>query len=797
MIKDGQVRTLRKLLADGRSLAVAARRTGMDEKTARKYREADKLPSQMKPERGWRTRIDPFADVWAEVQQRLEQEPRLRAVTLFGWLQQRYPGRFPDSRRRTFERRVREWRSLQGPPQEVIFPQVHHPGRLAASDFTSMNSLGVTIAGQPFDHMLFHCTLTYSNWESVTLCFSESFEALSQGLQNAFWEMGGVPGRHRSDSLSAAVNNLSQDREFRSRYQNLMDYYQLEAEKINPRKAQENGDVESSHGHLKRVVDQALLLRGSRDFSSREEYAEFLQQLIDRRNAGRRKKFAEEQAVLKDLPLSRLDHVHRLPGIRVSRSSTIQVKRNTYSVHSRLIGEKVDVVIDVEDVTVLHRGVEVQRMPRLSGSGKHAINYRHVIDSLVRKPGAFENYQYHEDLFPTSHFRIAYDWLCRDHSRRVAVREYLKILQLAARDSQDAVQDALRVAISRNEPISAESVRLAVERHQQPPAATDMNIEPPNLNCFDTLLQHPDMEVERHECPVTEPQPPQLPFCEIEAGGVAETRQPTLRSVAGTASADVPGTLSDEGRTGSSGIAESYRVSGGTDRPGMPGPPHEPHRPADAQLSAAGVEAVGQLQLEASAAAGDEATGKSAGRLVPGPAGKPAVVRPTGFWEVALLICLGGAIGAAGTLHLLHDVQHAGAAPAERQTRLAIAEGTQEALTLRGLDYRRFGLRRTNAAGNGSAVHAAGRTLRTRQRPADEQPGLFQMGTDFQGCHDHRCGHRPPGAPQRHPGTERSQLPPGSRPGFEKQVLINGDEENQETITQLLPGILIVANAEK
>jgi hypothetical protein len=229
MIKDGRVRKLRKLLADlcvgqpssiaiGKresSLAVAARRTGMDEKTARKYRDGDRLPSQMKFERTWRTRVDPFEEVWAEVQERLELEPRLRAVTLFTWLQERHPGRFPDSQRRTFERRVREWRSTQGPPQEVFFPQVHHPGRLAASDFTSMNGLGVTIDRQPFDHMLFHCTLTYSNWESATICFSESFEALSVGLQNAFWEMGGVPQRHRSDSLTAAVNNLSEDRVFR------------------------------------------------------------------------------------------------------------------------------------------------------------------------------------------------------------------------------------------------------------------------------------------------------------------------------------------------------------------------------------------------------------------------------------------------------------------------------------------------------------------------------------------------------------------------------------------------------
>ena len=265
MIQDGQVRKLWRVLSRGDSLASAARKTGMDEKTARKYQDSQKLPSASRSPRTWRTRTDPFAEVWAEVQERLEAEPRLRAFTLFGWLQDRYRGRFSESQRRTFERRLRDWRARHGRGREVMFPQVHDPGGLGASDFTSMNSLGVTIAGQPFDHMVYHFTLTYSNWESTTVCFSESFEALSRGLQEAFWRLGGVPGKHRSDSLSAAVNNLSEDREFRRRYRDLMDYYQVEPQRINVRKAHENGDVESSHGHFKTAVEQALLAVASNE----------------------------------------------------------------------------------------------------------------------------------------------------------------------------------------------------------------------------------------------------------------------------------------------------------------------------------------------------------------------------------------------------------------------------------------------------------------------------------------------------------------------------------------------------
>jgi hypothetical protein len=268
MVKDGHVKELRRLLGLGRTLAESARMTEMSEKTARHYRDDERLPSERKTPREYRTRIDPFEEVWDEVQQRLEAEPRLKAKTLFDWLQQNYVGRFSDSTRRTFERRVAKWRSLYGPGKTVFFSQIHHPGRLAASDFTVCNELGVTIAGSRFEHTLYHCVLTYSNVESVSLCFSESFEALSAGIQKAFWEFGGVPQRHRSDSLTAAVRNHSSRKTLTDRYAALMQHYDCEAERTNARCANENGDVESANGHIKDRLDQALLLRGSREFPS-------------------------------------------------------------------------------------------------------------------------------------------------------------------------------------------------------------------------------------------------------------------------------------------------------------------------------------------------------------------------------------------------------------------------------------------------------------------------------------------------------------------------------------------------
>lgn len=443
MIRDGQVRKLWQDLDAGRKLAVSARRAGMDEKTARKYRGLRRLPSTLKQPRTYRTRKDPFVDVWSKVEALLENDSSLQAKTLFDWLLDQYPGAFADSHRRTFERRVHHWRVTRGPAREVMFSQVHHAGDLAASDFTELASLGITIGGQRFEALAYHFVLTYSNWETVTLCASESFEALSDGLQNALWELGGVPRRHRTDSLTAAVNNLSVKREFQARYRALLEYYHLEGQRINVRQPHENGDAESSHGHFKNALDQALKLRGSRDFTSQNDFLAFLRDLLDKRNAPRRQRYLEELAALQPLPGQRLDSCLRLQ-VTVRPGSVIHIHRNAYSVHSRLIGEEVEARLYADRVEVWHAGRCVDTLPRLVGRDKHAINYRHIIDQLVRKPGAFANYRYREDLFPNSRFRQAYDRLCDEHTPAVGTREYLRILQHAARDSESAVDDALR-----------------------------------------------------------------------------------------------------------------------------------------------------------------------------------------------------------------------------------------------------------------------------------------------------------------------------------------------------------------
>ena len=390
--------------------------------------------------------------MWPQLRGMLELNPGLQAKTLFSDLQRRFPGRFPDIQLRTLQRKIKAWRATEGPPKEVFFDQIHRPGQLAASDFTHMNDLQVTLAGQPFDHMIYHFVLTYSNWETGTVCFSESFESLSHGLQNALWELGGVPQMHRTDRLTAAVNNLGDRELFQQHYRTLLAHYGLKAQAINARQAHENGDAEQSHNRFKTAVDQALMLRGSRDFEDRAEYERFLRELVIQRNSGRTERYGEDRAELRGLPARRMDAWHRRE-VRVSQGSTIRIKFNTYSVPSRLIGERVDVHIKVECLEVWHGSVLVERLPRLRGRNKHNINYRHVIDWLVRKPGAFAGYRYQDAMFPTSRFRRAYDALLEQSPARAA-KDYLRILDLAAKQSESGVDAVLSRLLEWNVPIT-------------------------------------------------------------------------------------------------------------------------------------------------------------------------------------------------------------------------------------------------------------------------------------------------------------------------------------------------------
>ena len=383
---------------------------------------------------------------------------------------------------------LKVWRASEGPAKEVFFTQLHHPGQLGQSDFTNMNKLAITIGGRTFDHLIYHFVLTYCNWETGSICFSESFESLSEGLQNALWVLGGVPQMHRTDCLTTAVQKTSHRDEFTLRYQDLLDHYNLKGCKTNPNSPHENGDVEQRHHRFKRAVDQALLLRNSRDFADRQEYEQFLCKLFKQLNAGRRQRFSQEQTVLHRLPKRRID-AFKKSSMTVGPSSTIRVNHNVYSVDSRLTGERIKVRLFMDHLEIWYGQKRVDTFARLRGEGKHAINYRHIIDSLMRKPGAFENYRYRDDLFPTSRFRIAYDDLKQRHCQSVAAKQYLNILYLAARQSETAVDDVLRMMIDKNMKICDEQVQALVQSRQPVAVATKVCIEAVDLTCYDQLFE--------------------------------------------------------------------------------------------------------------------------------------------------------------------------------------------------------------------------------------------------------------------------------------------------------------------
>lgn len=487
MKKDGEIKLLIDERGKGASQKLAAAKAGVSERTARKYEQAGKLPSQMKKERKHRTRDDPFADDWGWVEAQIREDPALQTKTLFALLLAAFPGRYQEGQLRTLQRHVQAWRVRHGPGQEIMFPQQHHPGRMAQSDFTSMNALGVSLAGTSFPHLVYHLVLTYSNVEAVRLCFSESFEALAEGLESCLWQIGGVPEWHRTDNLTAAVRDLDRDgrHEFTQNYRAVLAHYGMQPSANSAGQAHQNGDVEQSHFRFKQAVDQALRVRGSRDFADRGAYERFLAELIRQRNLTRSERFKADQAALRPLPAMPLDFTREIT-VRVSRFSLILVLLNHYSVPSRLIGATLKVRVRSETLELYHGPVQVLILPRLSGRNRHRIDYRHLIWSLVRKPGAFANYCYREELFPTTVFRCAYDSLLDTKPTR-ADAEYLRLLHLAASTSEADVELAIKLLLEVGRTPTFDAVR-ELAGSNKPAAAPTIVKTAVDLSDYDTLL---------------------------------------------------------------------------------------------------------------------------------------------------------------------------------------------------------------------------------------------------------------------------------------------------------------------
>ena len=416
--------------------AVSAAKASISTATAYRF-EQDHRPPSVKAEPRGRRRPDPLVSFFdAEVVPMLTAAPELRAVAIFEEMQRRHPD-LPDGTRRTLERRIRAWRALHGANQEVIFRQVHEPGRMGLSDFTDMADLGVTIAGVRLDHRLYHFRLAYSGFAHAHVILGgESYVALAEGLQNALWALGGAPHEHRSDSLSAAFRNLDHDarEDLTRRYDALCRHYGMEPTRNNRGVAHENGSIEAPHGHLKKAVADALLMRGTSGFDDLAGYRLFIDEIVSRKNAHHAKRIAAERVVLQQLPGQRTcDHEETI--VTVTSSGGFTLKKVFYTVPSRLIGhrlrvrlydDRLELFIGATLLMTLTRG-------RAAATGKHAhvVDYRHVIHALRRKPMALLNLVYRDQLFPRDAYRLTFDRLLENIPDKAACRLMVDLLALA------------------------------------------------------------------------------------------------------------------------------------------------------------------------------------------------------------------------------------------------------------------------------------------------------------------------------------------------------------------------------
>lgn len=489
MVTDEQVRLLRKTMSKGQTQLTAAVVAGMSVRAARKW-QSGPLPSETREPRGWRTRKDPFEEVWdADVVPLLVADERcvLDATTLLAELRRRHGEEaFGPEQLRTLQRRVRDWRALHGAGKEVMFEQVHEAGREGAFDFTDCSELRVTIAGEAFAHLLFQLVLSFSKWRFIDLAYSETFEAMLHGLQAALWELGGVPSVLRSDNLSAATHQIpGGGRELNRRYQALLEHYGVRSTRIEPGQSHQNGIAEKSHDILKSALRQALVLRGSADFLTVGAYEAFVGEVRERLNSGKvDARLQQERGKLSPLPASRLPEFTKYVAT-VRHWSTIHFGSRIYSVPSRLKGCVVEVRLHRDVVEVWYGGKLTETMPRLRGAKGHRIDYRHVIWSLVRKPGAFARYRYREELFPTLAFRRAYDALVDARGERADV-EYVRILHLAASTMQSRVEEALAILLERGE--RPDYVVVKALCAPEKPVVPIVNIPAPDPAAYDCLL---------------------------------------------------------------------------------------------------------------------------------------------------------------------------------------------------------------------------------------------------------------------------------------------------------------------
>ncbi len=555
--------------AAGLSQQIAADAVGISLRSAQRIDRGELQPQGQQQRRGrhWRTRADPLADVWDSVLvPMLEKAPQLEPQTLLLHLEQAFPGQEWFRRKRTLQRRVEQWRALHGPGQEVMFLQEHRAGVLGISDFTLLKGEPITVAGMVLEHRLFHFRLPYSGWCHVEVIHGgESFVALAEALQNALALCGGVPAEHRTDSLSACFRNRdgSYAGDYTSRYRELCAHLGVIATRNNRGVAHENGAIEGPHRHWKHRLEQQLIQRGSRDFATKAGYRQLVAQVTAGLNsrADVQGKLEIERLHLQPLPVERFADYEPVVA-RVRSTSTIEMRSVTYSVPSRLIGQQLTVHLRHDRLDLFLRSQFVETLPRLyAQKGQKAlrrIDFRHVIESLRRKPRALLRAQLQADILPGEHWRQLWRKLLATLSPDEAAKVMVDALHVAARsDDLMGVERYLRRQL-RNGDLSLTGLRdhYGLRPPRGLAALPQLKIPEHTLSSYDELLggapqpagagNSPAIPVETAETgAVPQPvasggtaghsrwlEPGQLPLCSGRAGTPAAAPGPAAAAVA-------------------------------------------------------------------------------------------------------------------------------------------------------------------------------------------------------------------------------------------------------------------------
>jgi len=477
-------------------VGLAAMRAGVDRKTARKYVQGGRLPSELVAPRSWRTHEDAFLEHWPELEAMLTESPGLEAKTLFEVLVEKHPDRYDDGQLRTLQRRVKSWRAERGPAKDIVLAQLHRPGEAAQTDFTWTRELAVMIAGEPFVHMLCVFVLPYSNWRWASVCLSESIASLRNGVQRALFQLGRVPEWHQTDNSTAATHRIPEGkvavgegagaRPFNVEYLAIMRHFGMKPRTTEVAAKEQNGDVEAANGAIKRALEQALLVRASRDFETRGAWQSFVDDVCRKANRRRGQRVADDMAAMRELNVAKLPEFVE-EDFCVSEWSTVRVRKCAYSVPSRLIGEWVRVRIYEDRIVVRYAGRDELDCERLRGRNLRRIDYRHMIWSLVRKPGGFARYVYREEMFPSVVFRRAYDTIQTPHRGLKGDLEYLRILHLAASTLEADVEAALALLLADGRVITADAVKVLATAATQI-VVPDLVPPPVDLRRYDALL---------------------------------------------------------------------------------------------------------------------------------------------------------------------------------------------------------------------------------------------------------------------------------------------------------------------